>query len=163
MYEFMCVLHKNGWFFFHLHVNWKIWQTSQKIHQPSKFPTSQFQLKHRNKSAINVATREPFFCHFPGYFWWMQHTFAPQPSPCAAPPGGVLVLYWTFDSPIQAATCIFSMCKIILYLNPQWGYLSIKRNTCSVHLCSQHVLQHSSISFYERHQKMQKKTEKWLN
>lgn len=119
-----------GVFFFHLHVNWKIWQTSQKIHQPSKFPTSQFELTHRNKSTINVATWEPFFCHFPGCFWWMQHAVVPLPSPCAAPLGGALVLYWTFDSPIQATTCIFSMCKIFLYLNPQWGYLSIKRNTC---------------------------------
>lgn len=110
-------------------MNWKMWQTSQKMHQPSKFPTSQFELTHRNKSIINVATREPFFCQFTGCFWWMQHAVAPLPSPCASL-GGALILYWTFDSPIEATTCIFSMCKIFLYLNPQWGYLSIKRNTC---------------------------------
>lgn len=130
MFEFRCVLHKNGWIFFHLHENWKMWQTSQNIHQPSKFPTSQFELTHRNKLTINVATREPFVCHFPVCFWWMQHAVAPLPSSCAAPLGGALVLYWTFDSPIQATTGIFSMCKIFLYLNPQWGYLSMKRNTC---------------------------------
>lgn len=99
-------------------MDWKMWQTSQKMHQPSKFPTSQFELTHWNKSIINVAIREPFFCQFTGCFWWMQHAVAPLPSPCASL-GGALVLYWTFDSPIEATTC-----KIFLYLNPQWGYLS---------------------------------------